>query len=172
MINFFYIIGGVFALFLICKIIYKFTQFKIVNYISFFFAIILTICLVFTATVTTAPDDVLEKMITVEAPDKEVDRSGSMYLSSGSGIHLSNEFYFSTDTDKKELGEYLNKCSRDINLVIKKGDNYLYSKNLGRINDSYAEKLIEQYDRWQETGLIPTDKVRYKFLIFYFDLNF
>ena len=156
MINFLWVTIGIAVIFCIFKGIFKTTQKNIWNGISWVFGILLTICLVSIACLVSFPDRVVKQIVTIEAEDKAVDTSGVMYLSSGSGIHLSNEYYFSSNSTKEDVAEYLNKCVKEVNLAI----------------GEEAENLVNQYKSWQETGVLPSDKVRYKFLIFYFDLNF
>lgn len=172
MINFLWVTIGIAVIFFIFKGIFKATQKNIWNGISWVFGILLTICLVSIACLVSFPDRVVKQVVTIEAEDKAVDTSGVMYLSSGSGIHLSNEYYFSSNSTKEDVAEYLNKCVKEVNLAIKVGDDFVYAKNLGRIRGEEAENLVNQYKSWQETGVLPSDKARYKFLIFYFDLNF
>lgn len=105
----------------------------------------------------------------------EVD-SGTIFLSSGTSAMTVSSFYFDDNTNLSELEDYLSSTNKNVYLQIKRGSNTVYSKNLGRLNSSNAEEILDEVETYLQSldktkkGYLPRDKVKIRILFFFIEL--
>lgn len=118
-------------------------------------------------------DALFEKLPFTSIEDSEeiaIGTDGVMYVESSQSAFLENEYFLSDDFDAESLQSWLNDTSKPVYLHIKSKDSLVWSYNLGMCNEATASTIEELYNSWKANGVVPREKVRYKFIWFYFEV--
>lgn len=159
MINFAYVVFGLCIITFVCR----WRKLKDAEHILMIVTSMLGAILVLGLTL---PDDKIPAFITREVEVLDVDTSGIMVLEAGS-YNSMQSYYLNGDIDIEKLQTFLHNNKRGVALAVKDGDTNIYHKNLGLLDESYADDIIDLYDKWQSTGKIKSGYSKYSFFIFY-----
>lgn len=105
-----------------------------------------------------------------DSSDIVVDNSGVMLLSETSGMKIHEDFILTDDIKLNELANWLDNRYSSVDIFVKKGSSILYIKSLGKVDRKVGTEVLDYYNQWKNTGTLPRQKVRYKFLYFYMDV--
>ena len=95
---------------------------------------------------------------------------GTMILEESSGVGYTAEYIFDDSTTVTDLDDFIKYEDTNYTLVIKKGSDYLYRKSYPATSEDVFNEILGIYNSWKKNGVVPNDKVIYKFLCFYFEV--
>lgn len=137
------------------------------------FGVVLVCSLVLTFMFVEKRDDLLKNIPFVSIDDSKyvtVDNSATMLLSETSGAQLHEDFILDDSLKIDELASWLDNRYSSVDLYVKSGSTILYSKSLGRVDRKAGTEILDTYNLWKSDGVLPKEKIRYKFLCFYMDV--
>lgn len=121
---------------------------------------------------STKPDLFLKipetSMLTEDVIDIGYD--GTMLLEESSGVGYTAEYIFDDSTTVTDLDDFIKYEDTNYTLVIKKGSDCLYRKNYPTTSEDVFNEMLGIFNSWKQNGVVPNDKVIYKFLCFYFEV--
>lgn len=100
----------------------------------------------------------------------EVPRDGVFYIVEGGNSQLGTAFIVTDGVSESDISNYISKTLKPVYIFVKSGIDVVYSKNMGYLTSKDTQLILDLYDSWRISGSLPSVTVRYKFLIFYFDI--
>ena len=116
-------------------------------------------------------DDFANKVPFISKSSSEVTvKEGVFTLKSGVSSTLGDEFVFTGEPQLEDIESFLNNTTKAVYIYIKSGQDIIYSNNLGLLQKDDAQYVLDLYNNWKTTCILPSERTRYKFFCFYCDV--
>lgn len=146
---------------------------RLLELFKFVSGVCLVCCLIITFCIVERRDNFLNNLPFTSIEDSSnitVDNSGVMFLSETSGMKIHEDFILTDDIKLDELANWLDNRYSSVDIFVKKGSSIIYTKSLGKVDRKVGTEVLDYYNQWKNTGTLPRQEVRYKFLCFYMDV--
>lgn len=135
--------------------------------------VVLVVCLLLIFCMVERRDAFFESLLFTSIEDSSdiaVDNSGVMLLSETSGMKIHEDFILTDNIKLDELANWLDNRYSSVDIFVKKGSSIIYTKSFGKVDRKIGTEVLDYYNQWKNTGTLPRQEVRYKFLCFYMDI--